>query len=247
MSDIGLSIIIPAYNEEKRLSRSLKDLVEKVSVSFSPFEIIIVDDGSGDGTAEVAADFSRTCSVSGVTCRLVKIPGNRGKGHAVKAGMLEASGDLALMTDADLSTPVEELTGFARILEQHGADIVIGSRGLADSDVRVHQPWYREYGGKVFNLVVRGITWLPFRDTQCGFKLFRMSSCRPIFEKLRIDGFAFDVEILFIAGRKGLKVIEEPVTWNHSEGSKVRMLPDSIATFFQLFHVRWNSLMGRYK
>jgi len=246
MSNIRLSIIIPAYNEEMRLVGSLEDIVEKVSGVFSPFEIIIVDDGSGDGTVAVAEDFIRTCKGSGTVCKVLKVPENRGKGHAVKMGMMEASGDITLMTDADLSTPIEELERLVLLMENEGPDIVIGSRGLSGSDVRIHQPWYREYGGKFFNLIVRGITWLPYRDTQCGFKLFRMASCRSIFEKLRINRFAFDVEILFIAKAMGLKVIEDPVIWRHSEGSKVNMLSDSIVTFMELIHIRWNSFLGRY-
>ena len=159
---------------------------------------------------------------------------------------MEASAELSLMTDADLSTPIEEVEKLVLVMEEEGADIVIGSRALSSSDVRVHQPWYREYGGKGFNLFVRVITMLPFSDTQCGFKLFRTAACRRIFEKQKIDRFAFDVEILFAASKAGLKIREEPVTWRHSQGSKVNMLPDSIRTFIELLRIRINSIRGFY-
>ena len=246
MNDVFLSIIVPAYNEEMRLGSSLQEIFEKVGREFSRFEIIVVDDGSNDRTVELAEEFGAGCNGEDTVCRVIKVSENRGKGYAVKRGMLQASGEIALMTDADLSTPIEELGRLASLLEREGADIIIGSRALASSDVRVHQPWYREYGGKAFNLVVRAITCLPFRDTQCGFKLFRMSSCREVFERLEIDRFAFDVEILFIARKRNLKVLEEPVIWRHSEGSKVKMLPDSAATFIQLLRIRLKSLRGRY-
>ena len=246
MNEMTLSIIIPAYNEEERLGKSLKEISGKAGRYFSRLEIIVVDDGSNDRTVELAEEFMAGCRGSNTECRVIRLAENRGKGHAVKRRMLEASSEIALMTDADLSTPIEELERIARLREREEADIVIGSRALVNSDVRIHQPWYREYGGKAFNLVVRAITWLPFRDTQCGFKLFKMSSCREIFEKLEIERFAFDVEILFIARSRGLKVIEEPVIWRHSEGSKVKMIPDSVATFFQLLRIRANSFRGRY-
>lgn len=238
-----LSIIIPAFNEEKRLRDSLAEILEKAGAVFPAIELIVVDDGSSDETAAIAEGFIKSASKPG---RVIRIPENRGKGFAARKGLLAASGSLALMTDADLSTPIEELERLVALLEQRNADVVIGSRGLSASDVRVHQPWYREYGGKAFNFFVRAITSLPYRDTQCGFKLFRLSSCRGIFEQLRINRFAFDVEILFLAGKSGLKVVEEPVIWRHSEGSKVNMLPDSARTFLELLQIRWNFFRGRY-
>ncbi len=244
MKNTDLSIIIPAYNEEKRLRGSLEEILEKAGDLFASVELIIVDDGSTDATADIAEKFIGARNNSG---RVIRIPENRGKGYAVRRGMLEASGALALMTDADLSTPIEELERLALLMEEKQADMIIGSRGLFASDIRVHQPWYREYGGKAFNFFVRGITSLPYRDTQCGFKLFRTGTCRRVFEKQRIHRFAFDVEVLFIAERIGLKVVEEPVIWRHSEGSKVNMLPDSARTFFELIQIRWNNFKGLYK
>ncbi len=243
MKNRELSIIIPAFNEEKRLRDSLEEILEKAGAVFPAIELIVVDDGSTDETAAIAESFIKAGNTPG---RVIRIPENRGKGFAVKKGLLCASGSLALMTDADLSTPIEELERLVLLLEQRKADAVIGSRGLSASDVRVHQPWYREYGGKAFNFFVRGITSLPYRDTQCGFKLFNLSSCRGIIEQLRIDRFAFDVEILFLAEKAGLKVVEEPVIWRHSEGSKVNMLPDSVRPFLALLRIRWDYLRGRY-
>ncbi len=244
MKNTDLSIVIPAYNEEKRLRGSLEEILEKAGALFASVELIVVDDGSTDETANIAEEFIGASNNAG---RVIRIPGNRGKGYAVKRGMLEASRGLALMTDADLSTPIEELERLVLLMEEKQADVVIGSRGLSASDVRVHQPWYREYGGKVFNFFVRAMTSLPYRDTQCGFKLFKISSCRVIFEELRIDRFAFDVEVLFLAEKAGLNIVEEPVIWRHSEGSKVNMLPDSLRTFGELVHIRWNSLRGLYE
>ncbi len=244
MKNIDLSIIIPAYNEEQRLLGSMEEILEKAGILFATVELIIVDDGSTDATAEIAEGFMRSCNNSG---KVIRIPENRGKGYAVRRGMLESSGFLTLMTDADLSTPIEELERLALLMEEKQVDMIIGSRGLFASDIRVHQPWYREYGGKAFNFFVRAITSLPYRDTQCGFKLFRTGTCRKVFEKQRIDRFAFDVEVLFIAERIGLKVVEEPVIWRHAEGSKVNMLPDSVRTFCELIHIRWNNFRGMYK
>jgi dolichyl-phosphate beta-glucosyltransferase len=244
MKNTDLSIIIPAFNEEKRLRDSLAEILEKAGAVFPSIELIVVDDGSTDETSAIAEVFIKSGSNPG---RVIRIPENRGKGYAVKKGLLAASGSLALMTDADLSTPIEELERLVQLLEQRNADMVIGSRGLSASDVRVHQPWYREYGGKAFNFFVRAVTFLPYRDTQCGFKLFNLSSCRGIFEQLRVNRFAFDVEILFLAEKAGLKVVEEPVIWRHSEGSKVNMLPDSILTFLELLQLRWDYFRGRYR
>ena len=247
MKNTELSIIIPAYNEEKRLQGSLEEMRDKAGEVFSSIELIVVDDGSTDRTVAIAEEFVLTCNKPGIVCRIIRIPENRGKGYAVKKGMLEASGELALMTDTDLSTPIEELARLVLLMKEKNADAVIGSRGLSLSEVRIHQPWYREYGGKAFNLLVRGITFLPYKDTQCGFKLFRTHSCRRIFEQQRVHRFAFDVEILFIAEKAGLKVLEEAVIWRHSEGSKVNMLPDSARTFLELIHIRWNNFKGLYK
>jgi len=233
-----LTIVIPAFNEEKRLDSSLEKMAEFTSGLFASVEMIVVDDGSSDRTASIARSFSESHKNSGPECRVISFSENRGKGAAVRQGMLEASGELALLTDADLSTPIEEIEKLLGVMETGEADIVIGSRALKSSRIRVHQPWYREYGGKVFNLLVRLITMLPFHDTQCGFKLFRLQSCRSIFAVQKTDRFAFDVEILYRAVKSGLRVVEEPVVWNHSAGSTVNMLPDSWHTFCDLVRIR---------
>lgn len=237
-----MSVVIPAYNEEDRLRNSLQEILAGVETVFPLVELIVVNDGSTDGTRKIAEEFSRECLGSGPLCRVINLSENRGKGRAVREGFLAASQTLVLMTDADLSTPVEELTRLLRVMDRENADIVIGSRALRDSDVLVPQPWYREYGGKGFNLMVRAITRLPYRDTQCGFKLFKADRCRSLFVNQKIDRFAFDVEILFNAMRSGLRVVEEPVVWKHAEGSKVRMLSDSFWTFCELVRIRINGL-----
>lgn len=238
MNQGKLTIVIPAFNEEKRLESSLEKMAEFTSGLFASVEMIVVDDGSSDRTASIARRFSENHKDSGPECRVISFSENRGKGAAVRQGMLEASGDLALLTDADLSTPIEELAKLLRVMEERAADMVIGSRALKSSLVRVHQPWYREYGGKVFNLLVRLITMLPFHDTQCGFKLFRLRACRTLFAGQKTDRFAFDVEILYRAVKSGLTVVEEPVVWDHSAGSTVNMLPDSLRTFWDLVRIR---------
>jgi dolichyl-phosphate beta-glucosyltransferase len=239
-----LSVVIPAFNEEKRLGTTLARIREYFA-SRSPapagLEIIVVDDGSSDGTARVARECART-----MPClRLLENPGNKGKGYSVRHGMLEARGRIALFTDADLSTPVEECEKlFAAIKE--GTDVAIGSRALDRSLIAVHQSRFREIAGIIFNGFVRVITGLPIEDTQCGFKAFRMPACRMIFEQQRIAGFGFDPEILFLARREGLRISEIPVRWAHDAGTKVHVYRDSALMLLDLLRVRWNWLAGRY-
>jgi dolichyl-phosphate beta-glucosyltransferase len=233
----SISIIIPAFNEETRLPDTMKKLRKYLDGAGWDFvEIIVVDDGSRDRTAEVGrADGAR------VLCN----PGNRGKGYSVRHGMLEAKGEWALFTDADLSAPIEELEKLWRAVESGHAAGAIGSRALDRSLVGVHQPAFREMTGRFFNLVMRIITGLPFRDTQCGFKLFETSAAREIFPRQRLDGFGFDVEILFIARRMGYEVLEVPVRWNNAVGTKVTLW-GGVMAFIDPLKVRWNGLLGRY-
>src|SRR5207302_3498988 len=184
---------------------------------FSFREVVIVDDGSSDATANVVEQLSP----ANPCFRLLRNPGNRGKGYAVRHGMLEARGEWILYTDADLSTPIEEVDKLYAAVERQGAVIAIGSRALDRSLVSVHQSVFREYSGRFFNLVMRTLTGLPFKDTQCGFKLFRADAARTVFSQQQLDGFSFDVEDLFIAKRCGLKAIEVPVRWANVEGTKV--------------------------
>lgn len=205
-------------------------------------ELLIVDDGSRDTTATVVEAFARERSYA----RLLKNPGNRGKGYSVRHGMREAQGDWILSTDADLSSPIEEVDKLWAAADRAGAAAAIGSRALDRSLVGVHQSPLREWSGRVFNLVMRAATGLSFRDTQCGFKLFRKDAAQAIFERQRLEGFGFDVEDLMIARLHGFKVIEVPVRWDNVEGTKVSALTGARA-FWDLVVVRWHQLCGRYR
>ena len=239
----SLSIIIPAFNEESRLPGTIETLQMYLGTQkFSFLETVVVDDGSRDGTA---AYVERAAS-SWPVLRLLKNPGNRGKGYSVRHGMLNAKGDWVLFSDADLSTPIEEVEKLLAAVDSEGADAAIGSRALDRSLVSVHQSALREFSGRFFNLVMRVVTGLPFLDTQCGFKLFRREAAQEIFSRVRIDGFGFDVEALFIARKRGFKTVEVPVRWNDVAGSKVGTL-SGLSAFLDPLRVRWNQLRGRYK
>ena len=233
----SLSIIIPAYNEAKRLPASLVKVREYLSASPWEFaEVVVVDDGSADDTVQVARD-------AGV--RVLQNPGNRGKGYSVKHGMLEAKGEWALFTDADLSSPIGEVEKLWSALVREPAQVAVGSRAVDRSLVGVHQPWLREAVGRVFNAAMRLVTGLPFKDTQCGFKLFQTSAGREVFSRQQLDGFGFDVEVLFIAKQLGFRSLEVPVRWDNVEGSKVSLLL-GFAAFLDLLKVRRNGLQGKY-
>lgn len=200
-------------------------------------ELLVVDDGSRDGTA-AAAERAGAC--------VLRNPGNRGKGYSVKHGMLQAQGEWTLFTDADLSTPVQELEKLWSAAEREHAQVAFGSRALDRSLVGVHQPLFRESMGRVFNLLMRLETGLPFRDTQCGFKLFETAAAREIFGRQRLDGFGFDVEVIYIATRLGYRVLEVPVAWNDAAGSTVSMWR-GVAAFLDPLKVRWSGITGKYK
>lgn len=239
-----LSIVIPAYNEETRLPATLRIILECMERTWpGNFEILVVDDGSSDRTAELAEEFARRRG----EVRLLRNPGNRGKGYSVRHGMLEARGDWVLFTDADLSAPIEELEKLRAAVERERAAIAIGSRALDRSLIGVHQPWWREWAGRIFNRIMRVVVGLPFRDTQCGFKLFRRDAVQAIFPRQRIERFGFDVEVLYLARKLGLKTVEVPVRWNHAEGTRVSMLRDSVDMFLDLLRVRWWWWRGLYR
>lgn len=223
-----LSIVIPAFNEERRLPETLKDLGLRLKTEeFRPFvlhEVLIVDDGSRDRTIEVAESFRDALPM----LRVLPTPVNRGKGHAVRTGLKAATGDWALIADADMSTPWRELLVLGEALDRSKAEIAIASRDLPESNVTRHQSWIRENMGKTFNLIVRGITRLPYRDTQCGFKLVHLVAARPLLNELQVDRFAWDVEFLMAAVHHGLPIVEVPVEWSHKEESRVHPVRDAM-------------------
>ena len=235
-----LSIVIPAFNEELRLPETLSRISSYVRASNRDTEVIVVDDGSTDRTADVANSFRG--EIRGL--RVVPNNENRGKGFSVRHGMMEANGRLVLFTDADLSAPIEEADKLLTALQDN--DVAIGSRALNRSLISVRQSVFRESAGIVFNFIVRTILRLPFVDTQCGFKAFRREPCLVIFQQQRIERFGFDPEILYLARHHGLRSAEIPVRWAHSPATKVSMVRDSLQMFLDVFIIRWNSLMGRY-
>jgi dolichyl-phosphate beta-glucosyltransferase len=237
----SLSIVIPAYNEEKRLPSSLDTILEFVSDRYRFIEILVVDDGSRDGTAECVRQYARNHP----SVRLLQNPGNRGKGYAVRHGMLAATGEWSLFTDADLSSPISEIDKLTAGAERERAAVAIGSRALDRSLVGVHQSPGREYAGRIFNLVMRMITGLPFSDTQCGFKLYRSDAAKRIFAKQQLDGFGFDVEDLFLARLFNFEVVEVPVRWNNVEGTKVSLW-HGLDSFLDPIRIRAFQMTGKY-
>jgi dolichyl-phosphate beta-glucosyltransferase len=233
--------VVPAYNEAARFPVTLPKLAAFCEHHGS-VELLLVDDGSRDNTRAVIEEFARRHSYA----RLLSNPGNRGKGYSVRHGMREAQGDWILSTDADLSSPIEEVEKLLEAVEREQAAAAIGSRALDRSLVGVHQAPLREMSGRAFNIVMRLATGLPFRDTQCGFKLFRRDAARMIFERQRLEGFGFDVEDLMIARLQGFKVVEVPVRWDNVEGTKVSALSGARA-FWDLVVVRWHQMRGRYR
>ena len=237
-----LSIVIPAYNEEQRLPSTLDQIFQWLDQSpFRDAEVLVVDDGSGDGTAKIVESRAR----SEPRLRLLRNPGNRGKGYAVRNGMLAARGEWILFSDADLSAPIEELPTLLNAAQQKDARVAIGSRALDRSLIGVHQTQWRELSGIFFNRIMRMITGLPFADTQCGFKLFHRDAAQRVFPLQRLDGFSFDVEDLFVARTLGIPSIEVPVRWNNVEGTKVSLL-HGIVSFLDLLRIRWYWLQGYY-
>jgi len=233
---IELSIVVPAYNEASRLGRSLVTILDYLKQSDWHAELIVVDDGSTDETAAVAEKVF--LEAEKIETKLIRVNPNRGKGYAVRTGLLRARGGIAVFSDADLSTPIDELPKVIGPIEQGNWDVVFGSRALDRSLIGVHQPRRRELGGRVFNGIVRVATGLPFKDTQCGFKAFRSAKCKPILQAATIDRFAFDVELLYLAKLSGLRSCEVPVRWDHNDGSKVNVLRDSWRMFLEVRAIR---------
>src|SRR3984893_3324097 len=229
------SVIIPCYNEAARISGAVRPTLNYLSSESPNSELIVVNDGSTDSTATIVREALADAKIQ---TRLLENFPNRGKGAAVRSGLLAATKPIGLFFDADLSTPLTEIPKLIEPITKGEVDVAFGSRALDRRLIGVHQPWRREQAGRVFNLSVRLQTGRPFLDTQCGFKAFRLEVFRPILEKAHTIGFAFDVELLFLAYRSGLRLREVPVRWNHAEGSKVRVVHDSLAMLREVIALR---------
>jgi len=234
-----LTLVIPAYNEQERLPASLSKIEAFIAEQDFGVEVIVVDNNSSDDTTQVASDFADRHSYARVLHQPVQ-----GKGAAVKKGMLEGTGDYLFICDADLSMPIEEVVKFLPP-QMNGYKVAIGSRELPDS-VRIGEPEYRHIMGRVFNFIVRVLAIPKIHDTQCGFKSFEHKAAKQVFERQTIDGFGFDVEVLFIAQKLGFAIEEVPITWYHIVGSKVSPVRDTIRMFSEVLRVRWNGWRGMY-
>lgn len=235
------SIVIPAYNESARIPATLGSVVDCIRGRGWDAEVVVVNDGSRDSTADVVREFARTAP----EIRLLENPRNCGKGYTVRHGILQARGEVVMFSDADLSSPIEEAEGlFAAIAE--GADIAIGSRWLATSRQTHRQPLYRQFFGRCFNLLTRMVMNLPFADTQCGFKAFSRNAAQTVFQLQTIERWGFDPEILFIALKRGYQIKEVPVSWAHDARTRISYLRDGLQMLKELAIVRWNALLGRY-
>jgi len=235
------SIVIPAYNESARLGATLEKVLAYVHSQQWDVEVLVVNDGSRDNTADIV----RTFAAKDPALRLVENPGNRGKGYSVRNGMLHAQGKIMLFSDADLSSPIEEAPKLFDALEK-GADIAIGSRWLRAETQTQRQPLHRQLFGRIYNLILRLTLGLQFADTQCGFKAFKRSAVDAIFPRQKIERWGFDPEILFLARKFGFKVKEVPVAWGHSGGTRINPLIDGSRMVQEILHIRWNDLTGKY-
>jgi hypothetical protein len=241
----SLSVIIPAYDEAARIGRSLEKVFDYLEGQRGRSELIVVDDGSRDRTARVSEEIFAARASEKVEAQVIRVSPNRGKGHAVRAGLLAARAPVALFSDADLSSPITEAPKLVEPIRAGQYDVAFGSRALDRKLIGVHQPWTREQSGRAFNLMVRLLTRMPFADTQCGFKAFRMDVCRPVVAAALIDRFGFDVELLYVAHRAGLRMLERPVRWDDVEGSKVGFRT-GLDGFRELRQIRRNARQGLY-
>jgi dolichyl-phosphate beta-glucosyltransferase len=235
------SIVIPAYNEGARLGATLDRVLNHIADRRWDAEVIVVNDGSRDNTAELVR--ARAKANPGV--RLIENPGNRGKGYSVRNGMLNANGEILLFTDADLSSPIEEASKLFAAIDG-GADVAIGSRWVQPDMQAKRQSLLRQFYGRIFNLALRMLLGLKFKDTQCGFKAFTRSSARMLFSKQTIERWGFDAELLYIAHRRGLRVKEIAVVWSDSMGTRISPLRDGLRMFTEVLAIRWNALTGKY-
>jgi dolichyl-phosphate beta-glucosyltransferase len=235
------SIVIPAYNEAARIGRTLESVLACIRSRGWFAEVVVVNDGSRDQTADIVREFAARAP----EIRLLENPGNRGKGYSVRHGLLESFGEIVMFTDADLSAPIEEAEGLFAALRD-GADIAIGSRWLERTRQTIRQPLYRQFFGRCFNAVTRAVMGLPYADTQCGFKAFTRAAAQTVFQLETIERWGFDPEILFIARKRGFKVVEVPVSWAHDERTRISYLKDGIRMLQDIAIVRWNAMLGRY-
>jgi dolichyl-phosphate beta-glucosyltransferase len=238
---LSYSIVIPAYNEGARLGATLERVLAYVSKQGEETEVIVVNDGSLDNTADIVRQFA----VSNPALRLVENPGNRGKGFSVRNGILNARGRVVIFSDADLSSPIEELPKLLQPLKE-GADIAIGSRWLQSNLQTQRQPLHRQLFGRIFNVLLRTTLGLQFKDTQCGFKAFTAEAAQTIFPLQHIERWGFDPEILFLARKFGFKVREVPVAWGHSGGTRINPLVDGSRMFMEMLRIRWYDVTGKY-
>ncbi len=229
------SAVIPCFNEAARIGETLRLTLDYLTVNAPESELIVINDGSIDATAAIARERLKDAKIE---TRLLENFPNRGKGAAVRSGLLAARKPIGLFFDADLSTPLGETPKLIEPIANNEIDIAFGSRALDRGLIGIHQPWRREQAGRAFNLLVRLATGLPFWDTQCGFKAFGLAVCRPILEAACLDGFAFDVELLYLAQDAGLRIREIPVRWNHAEGSKVQFFKDSLRMLREVIALR---------
>jgi dolichyl-phosphate beta-glucosyltransferase len=239
--DPTYSIVIPAYNESARLGATLEKVLAYVHAQGWDAEVIVVNDGSRDNTAEIV----RAYSAKDPALRLVENPGNHGKGYSVRNGMLHARGKIVLFSDADLSSPIEEALKLFRALDA-GADIAIGSRWLRAETQTQRQPLHRQLFGRIYNLILRVTLGLQFKDTQCGFKAFKQTAVQAIFPLQKIERWGFDPEILFLARKLKFKVQEVSVAWGHSGGTRINPLVDGSRMVMEMFRIRWYDLTGKY-
>ena len=239
---MNYSFIIPAYNESERLSASLPKVLDYIRRREYDAEVIVVNDGSIDDTAEIVRRFAAT----NPEVRLLENPGNRGKGYSVRHGMLQGYGDVLLFTDADLSSPIYEADKLFEAIAE-GADIAIGSRWLRRELQTERQPWYRQLYGRLFNLGLKLTLGLPYQDTQCGFKAFTRAAAHTVFTRQHIERWGFDPELLFLADKFKLRTVEVPVEWAHDHRSRINPLRDGLNMGLEMLKVRWNDMRGRYR
>src|SRR5205807_7485696 len=232
----AFSLVIPAFNEADRIGQSLREVLDYLQRNSPESELIVVNDGTPDETSERVREVFGTAG--SIATRLLEHSPNRGKGAAVRQGLLAATKPIGLFSDADLSTPIDEAPKLIEPIAAGELDVAFGSRALDRRLIGHRQPWRREQGGRVFNLIVRLATGLPFWDTQCGFKAFRLDVFLPIFQVAKTDGFGFDVELLYLARKANLRMREIPVRWNHYEGSKVSFLRDSVRMLREIAALR---------